>query len=504
MRMFSLSRIQRFGIAIIGVTLVAALRLALEPLLGSELPFFLFAFPVILAAWFGGLWPGLLATALSLLIGDYLFLTPMGEIFRDGDFTTLKRISIKGFFGVAFSLLAERLRDSIKREMDSMERSRLLIEGIKDYAILMLDSQGRVISWNSGAERITGYKENEILGKDNSIFFTPEKIEEGAPQRALELAAIEGRCEDEGWRVRKDGSRYWAIVITTALWDDAGRLRGFAKVTHDITQRKELEEERERLLRREKAAREEAEAASRMKDEFLETVSHELRTPMTSILGWARLLSSGAVSDHKAHHAIDVIAKNAQSQTQLIDDLIDTSRIATGEFQFKARPVEIERVFLGAIDDVRPSAKAKWVTLSVVIDAQGEVVFGDANRLRQAILNLLSNAIKFSNQGGRVDARLARAGTKIEITVSDSGVGIEPQFLPHVFELFRQANSGRTRRHGGLGLGLAITRHIAEIHGGDISVSSPGKGQGATFKISLPLASAECSTSLQNRADHAA
>jgi PAS domain S-box-containing protein len=214
MRMFSLSRIQRFGIAIIGVTLVAALRLALEPLLGSELPFFLFAFPVILAAWFGGLWPGLLATALSLLIGDYLFLTPMGEIFRDGDFTTLKRISIKGFFGVAFSLLAERLRDSIKREMDSMERSRLLIEGIKDYAILMLDSQGRVISWNSGAERITGYKENEILGKDNSIFFTPEKIEEGEPQRALELAAIEGRCEDEGWRVRKDGSRYWAIVIS--------------------------------------------------------------------------------------------------------------------------------------------------------------------------------------------------------------------------------------------------------------------------------------------------
>jgi PAS domain S-box-containing protein len=457
---------------------------------------------VILAAWFGGLWPGLLATALSLALGDYLFIAPRGTLLHYEDLLTLNRVSFLLFFGLVMSILAERLRRSIKNEMDNMERSRLLIEGVEDYAILMLDSQGRVISWNSGAERLTGYKEYEILGSDLSVFFTPQEIEEGMPQRGLEVAIAEGRCEEEGWRVRKDGSRYWANVITTALWDESGRLRGFAKVTHDITRRKEAEDERERLLSREKAAREEAESAGRLKDEFLATLSHELRTPLTSILGWARLGASSSIPDHQARQAMEVIAENARAQARLIDDILDTSRIVTGSFKLDARPVEIGRIFQAAVEVVRPSAELKGVALNVVNDARSDVVLGDADRLRQAIWNLVSNAVKFSSEGGQVKARLARAGNQIEITVSDTGVGIDPQFLPHVFERFRQANGALTREHGGLGLGLAIARHIVEMHGGDISASSPGKDQGATFKIKLPptsTASASRTPSVEER-----
>jgi PAS domain S-box-containing protein len=490
MRMFSLSQTQRYGIAVIGVALAAALRMALDPILGEELPLFIFAFPVILASWFGGLWPGLLATALSLVVGDYLFIAPRGKLLHYNDLLTLNRVSFLFFFGLVMSILAERLRESIKSEIDSMERSRLLIEGVEDYAILMLDSQGRVISWNSGAERITGYKETEILGSDLSVFYTPEEIEEGRPGHGLQVAAAAGRFEEEGWRVRKDGSRFWASVFTTALWDEAGRLRGFAKVTHDVTGRKEAEEERERLLSQEKAARQEAESAGRLKDEFLATLSHELRTPLTSILGWARLFTSGSVPDHQARQAMESIAENTRAQARLIDDILDMSRIVTGRLQLDARPIEVERIFQAVVDVVRPSAEMKGVALNVMRDLRGEVVLGDARRLRQAIWNLLSNAVKFSNEGGRVEARLARAGNQVEITVSDTGVGIDPQFLPHVFERFRQADGALTREHGGLGLGLAIARHIVELHGGDISASSPGKGQGATFKIRLPLTSA--------------
>ena len=489
MRMFSLSQTQRYGIAVIGVALAAALRMALDPILGEDLPLFLFAFPMILAAWFGGLWPGLLATALSLVVGDYLFIAPRGKLLHYNDLLTLTRVSSLFFFGLVMSIMAERLRGSVKSEIDSLERSRLLIEGVEDYAILMLDSQGRVISWNSGAERITGYKEHEILGRDLSVFFTPEEIEEGRPRHGLQVAAAAGRFEEEGRRVRKDGARFWANVINTALWDEAGRLRGFAKVIHDITRRKEADEERERLLSQEKAAREEAESAGRLKDEFLATLSHELRTPLTSILGWSRLFSSGSVSEYRARQAIDAIAESAHAQARLIDDILDTSRIITGSFKLDAQPAEIGRIFQAAVEVVRPSAELKGVALNVVSDARGEVVLGDAGRLRQAIWNLLSNAIKFSNEGGRVEARVACAGSQVEITVSDTGVGIDPQFLPRVFERFRQADGALTREHGGLGLGLAIARHIVEMHGGDISASSPGENRGATFKIKLPLTS---------------
>jgi PAS domain S-box-containing protein len=268
-----------------------------------------------------------------------------------------------------------------------------------------------------------------------------------------------------------------------------GRVLGVNVVVMEITERKKIEEELERLLRKEKAARAEAEVANRMKDEFLATISHELRTPLTSILGWARMLTGGGLTAPQARHALDVIAQSAQSQNRLIEDILDTSRIITGRFTLDVKPVEIEQIFHAAVDVIRPSAEAKGIVLSESVDAPDGVVLGDANRLQQALWNLLSNAVKFTNEGGRIEASLSRAEGEVEIAVTDTGIGIDLKFLPHVFDRFRQADASSTREYGGLGIGLTIVRHIIEMHSGGVSASSPGKGRGATFKIRLPLIS---------------
>ena len=292
----------------------------------------------------------------------------------------------------------------------------------------------------------------------------------------------------ESSMVARSGAVQHFIVSYYPIKDREGRVLGVNVVVMEITQRKTIENELERLLLQEKAAREEAEAANRTKDEFLATISHELRTPLTSILGWARMLVSGTLPEKETRHAQQVIVQSAQSQTRLIDDILDTSRIITGRLKLDAHPVPIERVFQAAVDVIRPSAEAKQIALTVVVDDPRCTVFGDASRLQQAIWNLLSNAVKFTNEGGRIYARLARADGQVEISIADTGVGIEPRFLPHVFERFRQADSSSTRRYGGLGLGLAIVRHIVEMHGGTVSASSPGPGQGATFKVRFPVA----------------
>jgi len=260
-------------------------------------------------------------------------------------------------------------------------------------------------------------------------------------------------------------------------------------IGRDITERKHADEERERLLLQEKEAREEAETASRMKDEFLATISHELRTPLTAILGWASMLNRGSLSPFQTRHALQVIQQSARSQAKLVDDILDTARIITGRLKLDAQPVGIQRVFQAAIDVIRPSAEAKKIVLQAVIDDGSSIVFGDANRLQQVIWNLLSNAVKFTSEGGRVEARLGVTEGCVEIAVMDTGIGIDPQFMPYVFDRFRQADSTSTRKYSGLGLGLAIVRHVVEMHGGTVAASSPGEGHGATFKVRFPLAS---------------
>jgi signal transduction histidine kinase/CheY-like chemotaxis protein len=251
-------------------------------------------------------------------------------------------------------------------------------------------------------------------------------------------------------------------------------------------------EERLRLaLDSERTARAEAEAASRLKDEFLATVSHELRTPMTAVLGWAHLLRvNGQLADVDRGHALEVIERNARSQNQLIEDLLDVSRIITGKLRLDVRPVEPVSFIEAAIEAVVPAAEAKEIRIRKSLDAGAPEVLGDPARLQQIIWNLLSNAIKFTPRGGQVEVRLERTSSHLEISVTDSGAGIEPEFLPYVFDRFRQADGSTRRQHGGLGLGLSIVRHLVELHGGTVGAASPGEDSGATFTVSLPLMNA--------------
>jgi signal transduction histidine kinase len=246
-------------------------------------------------------------------------------------------------------------------------------------------------------------------------------------------------------------------------------------------------EERVRLTVSEQAARNSAEAAGRIKDEFLATLSHELRTPLTAILGWARMLRGSSFDQDTAAHALEVIERNAKSQQQLIEDILDVSRVITGKLQLDVRPVDLVPVIEAATDTVRPAAEAKGIRLEAALRPEPHVISGDPVRLQQVVWNLLSNAVKFTPAGGRVTVRLERSDTHVEIAVSDTGGGISPEFLPFVFDHFRQADSTTTRQYGGLGLGLAIVRHLVEMHGGTVSVESGGPGQGATFTIQLPL-----------------
>ena len=411
-----------------------------------------------------------------------------------------------GFAKVTRDLTERRLAEEELRR--SEERSRLLIASVKDYAIFILDPAGRVVTWNPGAERLKGYLADEIIGQHFSRFYPEEDVRAGKCEMELEGALRVGRFEDEGWRIRKDGSRFWANVVITPMREAGGRLLGFAKVTRDLSERKRHEEERLALVRTEEArrlaeehkeraqaladdlrgARDKAEEATRMKDEFLATVSHELRTPLNAMLGWARMLASGSLPAEKMAHAINTIARNAVAQNQIIDDLLDVSRIITGQLRLDVDFVDVNQVVTSAIDVVRPGAEAKGVELQWLLNPDAGVIKGDAGRLQQVLWNLLTNAVKFTPRGGRIHVTLRRHDSLVEIEVADTGKGIAPTFLSRVFDRFAQQESGNSRKTGGLGLGLAIVKHLVELHGGVVEVHSDGEEKGSTFVVKLPLA----------------
>jgi signal transduction histidine kinase/DNA-binding response OmpR family regulator len=287
-----------------------------------------------------------------------------------------------------------------------------------------------------------------------------------------------------------------AIAYENAmLYSDAQRHA--SELQQEITERKQAEEERAQLLVRERAARADAEQANRTKDEFLATLSHELRTPLSAILGWSHLVRTGKLDEPQMSRAFETIERNARSQSQLIDDLLDVSRIITGKLQIEPRAVDVCAVLEAASDAVRPSIEAKDIKFETVLDREACLVLGDANRLQQIVWNLLSNAIKFTPTGGRVSAEVKRAGTRVRISVGDSGIGITSEFLPYIFDRFRQADGSTTRVHGGLGLGLSIVKHLVELHDGEVEVESAGRDQGATFTVSLPLSSAASSDAIE-------
>ncbi len=293
-----------------------------------------------------------------------------------------------------------------------------------------------------------------------------------------------------------DGAVKHELISTLPLFDRDGAPRGAVASMMDITERKRAEEEREHLLVREQSMRVEAERTNRLKDEFLATISHELRTPLNAILGWSHLLRGAKIDGATVSRALETIERNAKSQAQLIEDLLDVSRITSGKLRLDIKPIDLASVIKAAIDSVQHAADAKEIQLQMIIDPAASHIRGDTARLQQVVWNLLSNAIKFTSTGKLVQVRLDRTDSMAQITVSDTGEGISPEFLPYVFDRFRQADGTITRGYGGLGLGLAIARHLVELHGGSIEAQSAGLGQGASFTVRLPLVTVLATASL--------
>ena len=377
-------------------------------------------------------------------------------------------------------------RDVTARQEDEAARARLAaIIDSTDDAIVGKTLGGIITSWNPAAERMFGWAAAEAVGCHISLIIPDDRW----PEEEEVLARIRRGERVEHFdtiRVTKDG-RFLDISLTVSpIRDAGGRIIGASKVARDITARRRLEEEREHLLAREQRARAEAEALNRTKDEFLATMSHELRTPLNAIFGWARMLQSSTLDATTQARALDAIVRAASAQSRLVEDLLDLSRIVTGRMRLELEHYDIRAVTEAALDTVRPAATAKSLTIATRFEPHLPAMTGAPARLQQVVWNLLMNAVKFTPSGGRVDVTVRPWSDGVEIVVADDGEGISPEVLPYVFDRFRQEDSSTTRRYGGLGLGLALVRHLVELHGGTVRAESPGKGQGATFTVRLP------------------
>jgi PAS domain S-box-containing protein len=561
---------------------------------------------------------------------------------RDADGKVVGWIAISTDIEAEFLIEQQRKRATDEQLHASEERFHSLVDAVTEYAIFMLDGAGRITTWNVGAHRIKGYETGEIIGKHFSVFYTPEDRAAGKPERILEAVRTEGRFEDEGWRVRKDGSRFWANVVITALRNQRGDFIGFAKVTRDLTARRQAEDnertlvserlardatenERRRLLtlleqvpavvnflrgpeltwefvhpkavktmggrdvlgkpflaavpemaeqpfyeklqrvyetgelftqtealawhdiggrrvesywnsiylpvrdpetgviegvmtfdldvtesvrarraleevsRENARAREELEKLNRAKDEFLATMSHELRTPLQAIHGWAALLQKNPLDQSKLEKGLEVIERNARAQTRLVSDLLDVSRIISGKLQLGLAKVALSPLIQAAAEIVRPAAESKDLRLVLDVDPNIGEAMVDADRLHQVLWNLLINAVRYTPRGGRVSVNADRTDSGIVIAVRDTGVGIAREHLPRIFERFWQVDGSTTRAHGGLGLGLAIVRHLVELHGGTVAATSDGPDQGTAFTVKLPIHAVNTTRSDQSR-----
>jgi PAS domain S-box-containing protein len=365
-------------------------------------------------------------------------------------------------------------------------RYRRLFEAARDGILILNATTLRITDVNPFMTELLGYSRDEFLGKELweiGLFSDKE-----ASQKAFRELQVKGYLRYEDLPLQTTEGKLREVEFVSNVYEEDSHQVIQCNI-RDITDRKRAEEERRLLLESARAARADAEAANGIKDEFLALLSHELRAPLTSILGWSRLLTAGSLDEVASKRAIEIIVRNARAQRQLIDDLLDISRIIAGKLRLDVRPVGLTPMIEAIVDDVRPAADAKNIHLQTVLDPRVSPISGDPDRLQQIIWNLLTNAIKFTPKGGRVQVRLERIDSHVELVISDTGQGIDPELLPHIFDRFRQSDASSTRRHGGLGLGLAIVRQLVELHGGTVTAESQGTGEGTTFKVILPLMS---------------
>ncbi len=375
------------------------------------------------------------------------------------------------------------------KEMLTLEAVRAQLAAIvesSDDAIISKTLEGIITSWNRSAERLFGHTADEAIGQ-SILLLIPKHLRDEETHIIARLRKGERIDHFETQRITKDGRLLDISLTVSPVRDATGKIVGASKVARDITERKKIEQEREHFLAVERHAREEAQHINRMKDEFLATLSHELRTPLTAIMGWAQMLASGRVPPGDMVKAGEVIKRNANNQRQLIEDLLDMSRIVSGKLRLNVQNVYPIIPIEAAVETVRPSAVVKGIRIRKILDPLAGPISGDPDRLQQVIWNLVNNAVKFTPRDGTITIVLRRAESHVEISVTDSGEGIETDFLPNVFARFSQANSSATRKHGGLGLGLSIAKQIVELHGGTIHVTSEGKGKGAAFLVKMPM-----------------
>jgi PAS domain S-box-containing protein len=477
------------------VLVAAVLRMALEPLWGVRLPFFTFYPAVMLSAWCWGFRAGVIATVTSAIVIDYFWL---GEVFaiagRDaGELVAVGLFCVVGV-GIAWASEAahryrRRLEATAAAERRLLQERMALLE-CAAQGLFGVDREGRCTFINRACAEMLGRRPDEVLGRDMHELLHPRRAdgrpyarEDCAIYRAVELGAAAVVTDEVVWR--RDGTSFPAEYAAQPLVVD-GRIVGSIVGLSDLTQRRRTDAEIGRLLDAERAARGDAEAANRAKDEFLAVLSHELRTPLTAMLGWIALLRPGRLPADRTRYALDVIERNARMQAQLINDLLDVSRIVAGKMELDRMSVDLAAVVQRVVESAQREAEAKRIRVTTAVDPAAGPVLGDATRLEQVIGNIMANAIKFTPSEGHIAVRLDRHRGRARLRVSDSGPGIAPDVLPHVFERFRQAESSSRRRHEGLGLGLAIVRHLVETHGGTVQAENGGAG-GAIFTVELPL-----------------
>lgn len=503
-------------VVIVGIFI--GLKVLLLPMEAAS-PTLLFFAAIMLCAWQGGLGPGWFSALLCALALNYYFLSPHGGFSLDG--SSIIQSFILLLEGVLISLLANarrrakhhareewlKARDETERavaaELRILDRetiNRAVLDSLPAH-IAVLDKEGKIVSVNIAWEKFS--LENHACNLprpaigQNYLEVCRHADATQAIQgiRALLMGQLDEFAMEYSCQTH-EGQRWYSLTVTPLVTNE--KAAGGAVISHlDISERKEIELERARVLERERSARAIAEEANRSKDEFLAVVSHELRTPLNSILGWVQLLSDGQLDESVARQGLTVIERNVRSQSQLINDLLDVSRIVTKKMSIETRPLSLQQVTQNTLDIILPSAQEK--NIKFVIDFQSDPqINGDPHRIQQVLWNLMHNAIKFSPANEGIALTLTQTQTHALLTLSDNGVGIAPDFLPNIFDRFRQADGTPTRRHGGLGLGLSISKHIVDLHQGTLTATSEGEGQGTTFTLTLPLTGTPPSPLLKN------